>query len=93
VAVALLGPRRHPGQRGCWLLEARNLYLLVSRRTAPRLVSVGHSFPGRASPFVSRFRILHEFHATGGDVRRVCDLFGLTVEGATRYLKTLEHPT
>lgn len=25
-------------------------------------------------------RILHEIHATGGDVRRVCDLFGRSVE-------------
>ena len=37
-------------------------------------------------------RILHEIHATGGDVRRLCDLFGLSVEGATRYLATIEHP-
>ena len=36
--------------------------------------------------------ILHEIHATGGDVRRICDLFGLSVEGATRYLSTVEHP-
>jgi len=33
-----------------------------------------------------------QIHATGGDIRRICDLFGLTVEGATRYLKTVEHP-
>jgi hypothetical protein len=31
-------------------------------------------------------RILHEALATGGDVRRICDLFGLSVEGALRYL-------
>lgn len=31
-------------------------------------------------------RILHEARATGGDVRRICDLFGLSVEGALRYL-------
>ena len=37
-------------------------------------------------------RILHEIHATGGDVRRICDLFGLTISGATRYLNTVEHP-
>ncbi len=35
---------------------------------------------------------LHEIHATGGDVRRIYDLFGLSVEGGTRYMKTLEHP-
>jgi integrase len=31
-------------------------------------------------------RILHEARATGGDVRRICELFGLTVEAALRYL-------
>jgi hypothetical protein len=41
---------------------------------------------------VGEDRILHEIHATGGDVRRIYDLFGLSVEGATRYLKTVEHP-
>ncbi len=40
-------------------------------------------------------RILHEARATGGDVRRICDLFGLTVEGALRYLPEpdLDDPT
>lgn len=28
----------------------------------------------------------------GGDVRRISDLFGLSVEGATRHLNTIEHP-
>lgn len=37
-------------------------------------------------------RILSEIHATGGDIRRSCDLFGLSIEGATRYLNTVEHP-
>ena len=36
--------------------------------------------------------ILHEIHATGGDVRRVCDLFGLTVAGVMRYAATLDPP-
>lgn len=35
-------------------------------------------------------RILHEARATGGDVRRICDLFGLSVEGALRYLSDAE---
>lgn len=37
-------------------------------------------------------RILHELHATGGDVRRLCDLFGLSIGGAERYLTTLDRP-
>ena len=73
-----------------------NPHLLVSRRTAPRLVPVGHSFPWKGITLrpqaLREDRILHEIHATGGDVRRVCDLFGLSVDGATRYLKTIEHP-
>lgn len=35
-------------------------------------------------------RILHEARVTGGDVRRMCDLFGPTVEGALRYLPGTE---
>ncbi|MDN4175227.1 MULTISPECIES: hypothetical protein [Nocardioides] len=73
-----------------------NPHLLINRRTAPRLVPGGPSFPWRDSRVRPRAlredRILHEIHATGGDVRRIYDLFGLSVEGATRYLKTIEHP-
>jgi hypothetical protein len=73
-----------------------NPHLLINRRTAPRLVTVGRNFPWRDTALRPRAlredRILHEIHATGGDVRRICDLFGLSVEGATRYLKTIEHP-
>ena len=73
-----------------------NPHLLINRRTAPRLVPSGPSFPWkeiRIRPRALREdRILHEIHATGGDVRRIYDLFGLSVEGATRYLKTVEHP-
>jgi hypothetical protein len=76
--------------------ECANPHLLVSRRTAPRLTPVGHSFPWKGITLrpqaLREDRILHEIHATGGDIRRICDLFGLSVEGATRYLKTVEHP-
>jgi len=72
-----------------------NPHLLINRRTAPRLVAGGHAFPWRESALRPRAlredRILHEIHATGGDVRRICDLFGLSVTGATRYLKTVQH--
>lgn len=73
-----------------------NPHLLINRRTAPRLVPGGHSFPWKDSAIRPRAlredRILHEIHATGGDVRRICDLFGLSIEGATRYLATIDHP-
>jgi hypothetical protein len=73
-----------------------NPYLIINRRTAPRLTPVGASYPwlqAKVSPQLLREdRILSEIHATGGDVRRICDLFGLSVTGATRYLGVLEHP-
>lgn len=73
-----------------------NPHLFVNRKTAPRLTPVGQAFPWLGSTLragaLREDRILHEIHATGGDVRRICDLFGMTVSGATRYLDTLEHP-
>ncbi|WP_269856967.1 hypothetical protein [Streptomyces sp. RPT161] len=35
-------------------------------------------------------RLLHEAEATGGDPRRICDLFGLTVGAALRYTSTVD---
>ena len=35
---------------------------------------------------------LHEITATGGDIRRLCDLFGLSISGAERYTAVLDHP-
>jgi hypothetical protein len=37
-------------------------------------------------------RILDEVLATGGDLRRLCDLFGLSVKAAHRYTALLDHP-
>ena len=73
-----------------------NPYLLVNRRTAPRLVPVGRKFPWlhttlRPQP-LRKDRIPREIHATGGDIRRICDLLGLSVQGAIRHLKAVEHP-
>ena len=73
-----------------------NPHLFVSRRSAPRLVPVGRQFPWRSTRLrpqaLREDRILHEIHATGGDVRRICDLFGLSVSSALRYSATLGHP-
>ncbi|GGM49472.1 hypothetical protein GCM10010489_21110 [Microbacterium saperdae] len=35
-------------------------------------------------------RILYEVEKTGGDVRRICDLFGVSIDTALRYVSTLE---
>lgn len=73
-----------------------NLHLFVSFKSAPRLVPVGRQFPWtktRLKPQALREdRILQEIHATGGDIRRICDLFGITVISALRYADTLGHP-
>lgn len=37
-------------------------------------------------------RILDELHATGGDLRRLSDLFGLSIQGADRYAAAINHP-
>jgi hypothetical protein len=37
-------------------------------------------------------RILHEAHATGGDVRKLCDLFGLSIKGAECYTSAPGRP-
>lgn len=37
-------------------------------------------------------RILQGIYATGGDVRRICDSFGLSIAGASRYAATLGQP-
>lgn len=36
-------------------------------------------------------RILDEIHATGGDIRRAADMFGLTIPPLLRYLATLNN--
>jgi len=68
---------------------------LINRRTAPRLTQVSRPFPWKqanlAPETLRKDRILHEISATGGDVRRVCELFGLSVEGAMRYATILDH--
>ncbi|HEY0689420.1 MAG TPA: hypothetical protein VGD71_10290, partial [Kribbella sp.] len=34
---------------------------------------------------------IHEVRATGGDLRRICALFGLSVKDAARYTAVLDH--
>jgi hypothetical protein len=37
-------------------------------------------------------RILDEAQATGEDIRRIIDMFGLSVSAAERYATTVDHP-
>lgn len=75
-----------------------NTHLFIHFRTAARTEPVGGRWvklvidiPGGVQA-VREDRILHEAHATGGDTRRLCDLFGLSINGATRYAATVDHP-
>lgn len=68
-----------------------NFYTAI--RTCPvsvRWVSATLGIPART---IREDRILHEALATRGDVRRLADLFGLTVQGAERYAHTTDQPT
>jgi hypothetical protein len=73
-----------------------NPHLFVNRRTAPRSTPVSRPFPWKTLKIkpqaLREDRIIQEIHATGGDVRRLCDLFGLSIGTAMRYALTLAHP-
>ncbi len=74
-----------------------NPHLFINRRTAPRLTEVSRPFPWKqvnlAPQTLREDRILDEIRATGGDIRRVCELFDLSVEAAMRYASTLDRVT
>ncbi|MGH8972382.1 MAG: hypothetical protein ACRD0C_04180 [Acidimicrobiia bacterium] len=70
-----------------------NPHLFINRRTAPRLIEVSRPFPWKqvklAPQTLREDRILDEIRATGGDIRRVCELFDLSIEAVMRYAATL----
>ncbi len=73
-----------------------NPHLFIHLRTAPGIATVGTRWLGlklgTAAKDIRTDRILDEVRATGGDIRRICDLFGLTVAGASPYVAILNHP-
>jgi integrase len=73
-----------------------NPHLFIHLRTALGTGQVGTRWLGlklgTAAKDIRTDRILDEVRATGGDIRRICDLFGLTVAGAARYTAVLDHP-
>jgi site-specific recombinase XerC len=73
-----------------------NPYLLVSRKSAPRTKTVSRKNMWNGVEFNAQAlredRILNELLESGGDIRRVYELFGLTVSGAMRYTAALNHP-
>ncbi|WP_157372446.1 hypothetical protein [Arthrobacter sp. Soil736] len=74
----------------------RNPHVFVSRRTALDTSPVGVQWittPMGMTPQEAREdRILHELHASRGDIRRLCDMFGPSITGASRYAPVLTHP-
>ncbi|WP_256098632.1 hypothetical protein [Streptomyces agglomeratus] len=98
--IPLAGPvltrlRAYLDHRACTWPNTINPHLFVNRKTGPRTTQVSRNFPwfkAQLKPQALREdRILQEIHATGGDVRRICDLFGLSIDAALRYAGTLEH--
>jgi integrase len=75
-----------------------NPHLFIHFRTAARTEPVGHRWiklrldlPGSVEA-LRQDRILHEALATGGDTRRICDLFGLSINAASRYTGAIGEP-
>jgi site-specific recombinase XerC len=73
-----------------------NPYLFVNHHTAIRTTPTHRTWIrntlGLSPQAIREDRILHEAIATAGDVRRLSDLFGLTVAGAVRYAHTTDQP-
>ncbi len=75
-----------------------NPHLFIHFRTAGRTEAVGARWiwltvdlPGGVQTLRAD-RILHEATASGGDPRRLCDLFGIGIQQALRYTNTIREP-
>jgi hypothetical protein len=98
--VLLAGPAR--ARLAAWLDErARrwphtiNPHVFINQYTAVRTRPVSKVWVtdtlGISARAIRDDRILHEACATEGDVRRLCDLFGLSVPTALRYTHSPDH--
>jgi hypothetical protein len=71
-----------------------NPHLFISYKSAHRTTPVNVAYFLRrlniGAQQLREDRILDEVNATGGDVRIICELFGLSVGGAMRYTTTIE---
>jgi integrase len=78
--------------------QTPNPFLFVHYRSAARSEPVGLRWirltigAGLTATAIREDRILNEAHATGGDARRLADLFGLSIQATTRYTATVDHP-
>ncbi|MFD5616466.1 hypothetical protein [Kitasatospora sp. NPDC127060] len=75
--------------------DTANPHLFVGQFTALRTRQVTGTWVnqalGMSAQAIREDRILDEALAAAGDPRRLCDLFGLTVDGAQRYTSALGH--
>ncbi|MRH93622.1 hypothetical protein GFY24_40585 [Nocardia sp. SYP-A9097] len=73
-----------------------NPHLVINMSTAGKTSEAGYQWINRRLGFraqdLREDRIIQEVQATGGDIRRICDLFGLTVGAAQRYVDGLDPP-
>lgn len=99
--VVLAAPVRD--RLAAWLAErarrwpnTANPHLFINFYTALRTCPVSRPWVSTtletSAQAIREDRILHEALASGGDIRRLCDLFGLTVGGAERYAHTTDQP-
>lgn len=74
-----------------------NPHLFIHQGNCGNLNPVGRLWVSRtlgiAPSKLRADRILDEAIPSGGDARRLCDLFGITVKTAERYVRVLDHPS
>ncbi|MEU7860747.1 hypothetical protein [Nonomuraea sp. NPDC049141] len=93
VSTRLTAYLNYRGER--WPNSA-NPHVFINVSTAPETAEAHYKWVNKTLGITAQQlredRILDEAHASAGDVRRICDLFGLTVGGALRYIDAFEHP-
>lgn len=78
--------------------DTANPHLFITWHTARRTEVCSRRWiwltigSGLSAAAIREDRILDEARATEGDVRRLADLFGLSIQAGTRYTNTLSHP-
>ena len=100
--VLLAEPARHRISRYITERNRRwpnsaNTHLFINMRSALSTGEVGirwlHLKLGRSPKSLREDRILDEAIATGGDIRRLGDMFGLGTKASSRYASGIEHRT
>ncbi len=78
----------------CWP-DTINPHLFINRRSATHTRPVNPHWPtdtlGMPAQTIRRDRILDEAFATGGDLRQVSDMFGVSVATAYRFAEFVHH--